>query len=178
VAALSARGCAQGLVDSPMSLQDFPFDQQAVAIELVSSQQFATVDGTGGIAEAGQSQYSLRHVGGPTGAENARFAPSYTKDDRSCQDRLGTNIGKVEKTDRFLAGMGVNLMTWSGEIVEWKLHGVATEFVAGASNRGAVGGETTRFAVVFIVSRLTPYYFWKVLLPLYLVTVLSFTVTD
>ena len=30
-------------------------------------------------------------------------------------------------------------------------------------------------SLAFIISRQTPYYFWKVLLPLYLVTALSFT---
>ena len=116
-----------------MSLKDFPFDQQAVRVELVSTQNFVTRDGTAGFAQEGQPQYKLRHVGGPT-------------------------------------GMGLNLMTWSGEIPEWDLHGIATEFVETGSSDTGIGGLTTRLSLVFIVSRLTPYYFWKVLLPLYLVS--------
>jgi hypothetical protein len=114
-----------------MSLRDFPFDQQGVRVELVSTQNFATRDGTAGFAQEGQTPYKLHQVGGPTGT-------------------------------------GLNLMTWSGEIVEWELHGIATEFVESGGN-GFIGGVSTRLSLVFIVSRLTPYYFWKVLLPLYLV---------
>jgi hypothetical protein len=75
-----------GLVDNPMSLRDFPFDQQTVRVHLVSAQNFATVDGTTGFGTVEDRQYKLRHAGGPTGT-------------------------------------GLSLMTWTGEIAEWNLHG-------------------------------------------------------
>jgi hypothetical protein len=120
-----------------MSLRDFPFDQQTARVELVSSQNFATMDGTVGIPSDGNKTYRLRQVGGATGT-------------------------------------GLNLMTWSGEIVEWDLHGIAAQFVSN-DGKAVVGGAMTRLSLVFVISRQTSYYFWKVILPLYLVTALSFT---
>ena len=83
-----------GLIDNPMSLRDFPFDMNSVRIDLVSSQNVATVDSTAILNRfsAGQNQYNIRLVGGPTGA-------------------------------------GLQLLGWSGDIAEWRLHGVATKLV-------------------------------------------------
>jgi hypothetical protein len=82
-----------GLIDNPMSLRDFPFDMNTVRIDLVSSQNVATVDSTSSSSfSAGQNQYNVRLVGGPTGT-------------------------------------GLQLLGWSGEIAEWRLHGVATKLV-------------------------------------------------
>eukprot|EP01048_Picozoa_sp_COSAG05_P036746 COSAG05_NODE_16728_length_340_cov_0.647303_1_plen_94_part_10 len=94
-----------------MSLRDFPFDQQTIWVELASSQQFATKDGTIGINGSDVRPYRLRHVGGPTGT-------------------------------------GLNLMTWTGDIVEWDLHVISTLFVCG-DGKAVIGGETTRLTMSF-----------------------------
>ena len=47
---------------------------------------------------------------GARGADNAIFAPFYTKKRSFCQDRLGTNIGNAEKMGgRFLSAGGGGL---------------------------------------------------------------------
>jgi hypothetical protein len=64
---------------------------QPPPLPLVSSQNVATVDSTSSSSfSAGQNQYNVRLVGGPTGT-------------------------------------GLQLLGWSGEIAEWRLHGVATK---------------------------------------------------
>jgi hypothetical protein len=52
--------------------------------------------------------------------------------------------------------------------------GIAAKFVAGDA-KAVIGGMEMSLSLLFVISRQTPYYFWKVLLPLYLVTALSFT---
>ena len=60
---------------------------------------------------------------------------------------------------------------WSGAIPEWTLHGVSTKIVEKIAN--PQGQEHTNVPVSFHVTRKARYYFWKALLPLYLLTLLS-----
>jgi hypothetical protein len=60
---------------------------------------------------------------------------------------------------------------WSGQINEWALHGVST--VIKELPPDATGNEFTAVNVNFHVTRKSAYYFWKALLPLYLLTILS-----
>jgi hypothetical protein len=52
-------------------------------------------------------------------------------------------------------------LNWSGQIGEWTLHGVSTMIDGG------------HFLLSFHVTRNSAYYFWKALLPLYMLTALS-----
>jgi hypothetical protein len=63
------------------------------------------------------------------------------------------------------------LLGWSGLIGEWTLHGVSTKIVEEPPL--AMGMEGTKLPVSFHVTRNSAYYFWKALLPLYLLTALS-----
>jgi hypothetical protein len=60
---------------------------------------------------------------------------------------------------------------WNGAIPEWTLHGVSTKIVEKTAN--PQGQEHTNVPVSFHVTRKARYYFWKALLPLYLLTLLS-----
>jgi hypothetical protein len=60
---------------------------------------------------------------------------------------------------------------WSGDITEWELHGVSTKIDELPPSHS--GLESTTVVVCFHVSRRWAYYFWKVLVPLYLLTGLS-----
>ena len=60
---------------------------------------------------------------------------------------------------------------WNGTIPEWTLHGVSTKIVEKIPN--PQGQEHTNVPVSFHVTRKARYYFWKALLPLYLLTLLS-----
>lgn len=62
---------------------------------------------------------------------------------------------------------------WSGQIAEWEMHGISSN-VAEAPPAGA-GYELTTVSINFHVSRKSGYYFWKAMLPLYLLTGLSMT---
>ena len=62
-------------------------------------------------------------------------------------------------------------LRWSGEVPEWELHGVSTKLKE--EEPSSNGQELTRVWVNFHVSRKSGYYFWKALLPLYLLTALS-----
>lgn len=62
-------------------------------------------------------------------------------------------------------------MYWSGHIAEWKLHGVSTAITEQPVS--ASGFEETTMQLGFHVTRKSGYYFWKALLPLYLLTALS-----
>lgn len=60
-------------------------------------------------------------------------------------------------------------------INEWTIHGVSTEVV----EQGAPGGwHCYKLRVSFHISRRWEYYFWKALLPLYMVAFLSFGVYE
>jgi hypothetical protein len=58
-------------------------------------------------------------------------------------------------------------------IAEWDLHGVSSRIEELPIN--ASGAYQTKVTLDFHVSRKAAYYFWKALLPLYLLTVLSFS---
>ena len=60
---------------------------------------------------------------------------------------------------------------WNGDIPEWTLRGVSTKIVEKDPN--PQGQQHTNVPVSFHVTRKPGYYFWKALLPLYLLTFLS-----
>ncbi len=62
---------------------------------------------------------------------------------------------------------------WSGAIGEWSLHGVSTKVEEQPA--WANGTQQTNIPVSFHVTRKSSYYFWKALLPLYLLFALSMT---
>ena len=64
-------------------------------------------------------------------------------------------------------------LSWNGHITEWALHGVSTKIVERSIL--ASGVENTLVPLSFHVTRQLVYYFWKALLPLYLLTALSMT---
>lgn len=64
-------------------------------------------------------------------------------------------------------------LRWSGQIGEWILHGVSTKIEELPVS--AHGTEKTMMLLSFHVTRMAGYYFWKALLPLYLLTALSMT---
>lgn len=64
-------------------------------------------------------------------------------------------------------------LSWNGHIAEWALHGVSTKIVERSIL--ASGVENTLVPLSFHVTRKSVYYFWKALLPLYLLTALSMT---
>jgi hypothetical protein len=69
-------------------------------------------------------------------------------------------------------GEGTRLnLNWSGKIGEWTLHGVSTKIEEEPPN--AAGFEQTTISLSFHVTRTSASYFWKALLPLYLLTALS-----
>jgi len=61
---------------------------------------------------------------------------------------------------------------FSGRINEWELHGMSTNIFEVET---VTGQEQSCVHLGFHISRTVTYYFWKALLPLYLVTILSFT---
>ena len=62
-------------------------------------------------------------------------------------------------------------MLWNGQVAEWELHGVSTDIYERPANKS--GSENTMVSINFHLSRKSGYYFWKALLPLYLLTALS-----
>jgi hypothetical protein len=64
-------------------------------------------------------------------------------------------------------------MHWSGEIAEWKLRGVSSAIEELSPSPS--GREVTKTPIGFHVTRRPGYYFWKALLPLYLLSALSMT---
>lgn len=62
---------------------------------------------------------------------------------------------------------------WTGEISEWYLHGVSAKIIE--KEPGSNGWESTEVPIFFHVRRKASYYLWKVLLPLYLLTMLAMT---
>ena len=67
--------------------------------------------------------------------------------------------------------MAGHSLAWSGQIGEWLLHGVSTKITE--SSPTASGNENTVVQLSFHITRMSGYYFWKALLPLYLLTALS-----
>jgi hypothetical protein len=61
---------------------------------------------------------------------------------------------------------------WRGQIAEWALHGVST-WIHEYPVSGKPGQEVTEVSINVHVSRKAAYYFWKALLPLYLLSALS-----
>ena len=59
---------------------------------------------------------------------------------------------------------------WSGFIAEWELHGVSTKI---KEKQDGDGPSKSLVPVSLHVTRRSGYYFWKALLPLYLLTALS-----
>ena len=64
-------------------------------------------------------------------------------------------------------------MYWPGDLSEFDLLGVSTEIKELPKTPSGV--ENTHLFVAFHAARCSAFYFWKVLLPLYLLTFLSFT---
>lgn len=62
---------------------------------------------------------------------------------------------------------------WSGRIAEWTLHGVSCSIETLPPDQN--GQEEIEVKLRYHVSRRASFYFWKALLPLYLLTVLSFS---
>jgi hypothetical protein len=62
---------------------------------------------------------------------------------------------------------------WSGLIGEWTLHGISSKIQESATGDGTF--DYTNIPISFHVTRNSGFYFWKALLPLYLLTALSMT---
>jgi hypothetical protein len=62
-------------------------------------------------------------------------------------------------------------LLWSGQIGEWTLHGVSTSITE--EPPAAAGFERIVLPLSLHVTRNSAYYFWKALLPLYMLTALS-----
>jgi len=62
-------------------------------------------------------------------------------------------------------------MRWNGDLPEWNMEGVTTVLSERPPN--AQGQCGTDFLISFVVSRYAMFYFWKVLVPVYLVFMLS-----
>mmetsp|Transcript_74685 Transcript_74685/g.211004 ORF Transcript_74685/g.211004 Transcript_74685/m.211004 type:complete len:409 (+) Transcript_74685:64-1290(+) len=92
--------------------------------------------------------------------------------------RNGENSGSATKGKTYRVrhirepgeGKWLNLL-WDGGIEEWNLHGVSTRILEKPPN--PQGQEHTDVPLSFHVTRKSGYYFWKALLPLYLLTALS-----
>ena len=82
--------------------------------------------------------------------------------------------GKSYQLRRICAeGEGTFLhLMWSGRIAEWQLHGISSKIVEHEVVRSGCA-EVTDIQLSFHVSRKSGYYFWKALVPLYLLTTLS-----
>eukprot|EP00039_Didymoeca_costata_P025946 m.14580 g.14580 ORF g.14580 m.14580 type:complete len:377 (-) comp5145_c0_seq1:246-1376(-) len=69
-------------------------------------------------------------------------------------------------------GEGISLaMRWPGNVTEWQLHGIEVEVIEKPPN--AQGEIHISCDLLFHLSRKASYYFWKALMPLYLLTILS-----
>jgi len=64
-------------------------------------------------------------------------------------------------------------LKWDGAISEWELRGVSAELEAGPPSSFGTSSERVRLSIH--VSRKYAFYFWKALLPLYMLTALNLT---
>ena len=64
-------------------------------------------------------------------------------------------------------------LKWNGFVSEWSLHGVSTSLRD--DPKSASGTENSWLEIKFHLSRNFGFYFWKALLPLYMLNVLSLT---
>ena len=64
-------------------------------------------------------------------------------------------------------------LKWNGAIAEWSMQGVAVTIEAVEASSMGVSPERVRLSIH--VSRKYAFYFWKALLPLYMVTALNLT---
>eukprot|EP01047_Picozoa_sp_COSAG01_P085351 COSAG01_NODE_18719_length_1058_cov_0.792492_1_plen_260_part_01 len=62
-------------------------------------------------------------------------------------------------------------LRWHGSITEWRMHGISSQIKEWETTSS--GTEKTSVIISLHVSRKSGYYFWKALLPLYLLTTLS-----
>jgi hypothetical protein len=96
-------------------------------------------------------------------------------------ERTGSSDGKTYRLRRISDPGDIGLRTcsstwltmegWKGRIAEWTLHGISSNINERPPD--ASGFEITDVSIGFHVSRRAGYYFWKALLPLYLLTALS-----
>jgi len=82
------------------------------------------------------------------------------------EEACGYDLNEKPYKFRLARGQWLVLL-WDGTIHEWDLLGV--------SNQTSTDGPSQSTVVSCHVARKYPYYFWKVMLPLYLITFLSFS---
>eukprot|EP01052_Picozoa_sp_SAG31_P004191 SAG31_NODE_172_length_21357_cov_7.616021_3_plen_295_part_00 len=87
----------------------------------------------------------------------------------SCEPRTY----RVQKVSRRGEG-GFLDMRFTGDIPEFTLLGISS--IIDEKEKNELGGEVTLVDVAFHLSRKSAFYFWKCLVPLYMLTALSFTI--